>query len=94
MNDDSLLMFALTEAARRRGEGLSPELQAAMQRDAQDATVEDAAPAVVRGAEIHKLPGLHQRPVRITYGPAQARSAEIIPFPAPRWQKNAQKKSG
>lgn len=73
------------ELARQRGEGLLPELAAAMLQRSQESEV--------MNCEIITLPGLHERKSGTMYENVNRAPALVIDFPAPRWQRNANARS-
>ena len=73
------------ELARQRGEGLLPELAAAMLQRSQESEVTNC--------KIVTLPGLHERKPVTMYAALKRAPALVIDFPAPRWQRNANARS-
>lgn len=84
MNDDGFLLVGLHKLAQQNGDGLVPELLERLQT---------ADTVLQHTAVIVPLPGLHER----TNKPISHRSpygeATIINFPAPKWWRNAGRKS-
>jgi hypothetical protein len=78
-------MGSFHELAQRRGEGLLPELAAALLQRSQESEV--------MNCEIITLPGLHERKSATMYANVNRAPALIIDFPAPRWQRNANARS-
>ncbi|THV15495.1 hypothetical protein [Rhizobium rhizophilum] len=76
---------AFHEFARKRGEGLLPELS--------DANVQRFQEDEVTKCEIITLPGLHERKSSTNYLRSNRAPALVIDFPAPRWQRNANARS-
>jgi hypothetical protein len=85
MDDDRFFMLGLRMLAQDNGDGLLPELLERLQ--ATDTSLQHSA-------EIVMLPGLHQRTQRTNSSQSPQCDATIISFPAPKWQRNAGRKSG
>ncbi|UJW74442.1 hypothetical protein [Rhizobium sp. SL42] len=84
MSDDVInegSINAFHRMARQRGDGLLPELAAALAQRSQKIEVTNC--------EIITLPGLHNRKTGPMYAKSPGATALVIEFPAPKWQRNA-----
>ncbi|MCL6707233.1 hypothetical protein M8R20_09505 [Pseudomonas sp. R2.Fl] len=85
MSDEKFLLVGLHKLAQQNGDGLVPELLERLQ--ATDTSLQHSA-------EIVMLPGLHQRVQKAISSRSPRSDATIISFPAPKWQRNAGRRSG
>ncbi|QLF71067.1 hypothetical protein FE840_016745 [Peteryoungia desertarenae] len=86
-NRDQRGLAGFHAIAQQRGDGLLPELAGLVC----GATPETECPAraEVTNCEIVTLPGLHERSKHPACVGLKRVPAQIIEFPAPKWQKNA-----
>ncbi|MBR0554831.1 hypothetical protein J5J10_03985 [Ciceribacter sp. L1K23] len=85
MSDEKHFLTGLHKLAQQNGDGLIPELLDRLA--AADTNLQHSA-------EIVKLPGLHERPNAPMSRWSPSGDAVVINFPAPRWQRNAERKNG
>ena len=78
---DSGSINAFHRIAQQRGDGLLPELAAALAQSSRESEVTKC--------EIITLPGLHNRKTGPIYAMSPGATALVIEFPAPKWQRNA-----
>lgn len=89
MDLDPTLLIGLSKLAESRGDGLVPQLMEALA---------DRAAVQQNTAEIVRLPGLHERVQLPSDRLAEALRRErrqndnVLSFPAPRWQRNAERR--
>lgn len=81
LTDGGMSFSAFHRIAQQRGDGLLPELAAALAKGSQKNEVTNC--------EIITLPGLHNRKTRPIYKTSPGATALVIEFPAPKWQRNA-----
>lgn len=85
---DADMLIGLHKLAEQNGDGLIPELLERLQDlEARQRELEG------HGAEVIVLPGLHERPnSRRSIISSRFDDNVVIAFPAPRWQKNAERR--